>query len=211
MSISEQLRSEILTGALPPGTWLSQTDLAERFEVSRIPVRDALQQLASERLVVLIPGKGAQVVQLDQNELSQVFDLRILLECDLLRHAMASVTEAHYGEVKYALQKSALEAGRPGWVEGDWLFHSTLYAPAGRQRQLAMIEELRRNCVMYSARYDTLIDETPSWLDDHERMACAYIEKRTDDAVSLLKHHIEGARKYLLRPQVPPLDAISQT
>jgi DNA-binding GntR family transcriptional regulator len=201
MSVAEQLKSEILKGVLPPGTWLSQTDLAARFGVSRIPVRDALQQLASERLVALVPGKGAQVIELDRDELSHVFDLRILLEGDLLRHAMASVTEAYYAEVRYALQKSALEAGRSGWIEGDWLFHSTLYAPAGRHRQVAMVEELRRNCIIYSVQYDKLIDETPSWLDDHEKITCAYIEKRADDAVNLLKDHIERARKCLLEAQ----------
>lgn len=201
MSVADQLKLEILKGVLPPGTWLSQTDLAARFGVSRIPVRDALQQLASERLVALVPGKGAQVVELNRGELSHVFDLRVLLECDLLRHAMASVTEAYYGEIRYALQKSALEAGRSGWIEGDWLFHATLYAPAGRQRQVAMIEELRRNCIMYSVHYETLVDETPSWLDDHEKITAAYTEKRTDDAVSLLKDHIEGARRHLLGVQ----------
>ncbi|MGZ2384456.1 DNA-binding GntR family transcriptional regulator [Rhizobium brockwellii] len=64
-----------------------------------------------------------------------------------------------------------------------------------------MIEELRRNCIMYSIKYDKLIDETPSWLDDHEKITRAYIEKRTDDAAGLLKDHIEGARKCLLGVQ----------
>jgi|UPI0003069163 DNA-binding GntR family transcriptional regulator len=54
---------------------------------------------------------------------------------------------------------------------------------------------------MYSIKYDKLIDETPSWLDDHEKITRAYIEKRTDDAAGLLKDHIEGARKCLLGVQ----------
>ncbi|MBM3094012.1 FCD domain-containing protein [Ensifer sp. T173] len=203
MSVAELLKAEILNGALPPGTWLSQTDLAVRFGVSRIPVRDALQQLASERLVALVPGKGAQVIELSRDELSQVFDLRVLLECDLLRHAMSSVTDAHYAEVKYSLQKSSLEAGRSGWIEGDWLFHLTLYAPAGRQRQITIIEELRRNCILYSAQYDRLVDETPKWLHDHEEITCAYIEKRVDDAVQLLRDHIEAAKNCLIDVQMP--------
>ncbi|MBB3137004.1 3-mercaptopyruvate sulfurtransferase SseA [Rhizobium pisi] len=45
-------------------------------------------------------------------------------------------------------------------------------------------------------QYDTLIDETPSWLDDHEKITCAYIEKRADDVVNLLKDHIEGANVF---------------
>ena len=198
MSIADKVRSEILTGAIPPGTWLSQSELAERFGVSRIPVRDALQQLASERLVELVPGKGARTIILTQEELSQIFDLRVLLETDLLRHAMDVVTDTHFPEVSYALEKSSLEAGRPGWIEGDWFFHLTLYTPAHRQRQVAMIEELRRTCVMYFARYDTLVDNTSRWLDDHERIARAYMERRVDDASDLMTRHIQGARNFLI-------------
>jgi DNA-binding GntR family transcriptional regulator len=198
MSVAEELKMEILRGLLPPGTLLSQTELAARFGMSRIPVRDALQQLASEKLVALVPGKGAQVIELNQQELSHVFDLRILLECDLLRHAMAAANEAHFAEIEYALRKSSLEAGRAEWIQGDWMFHLTLYAPAGRQRQVVMIEELRRYCIIYSARYEKLVDETPTWLSDHEEIVRAYAEKRIDDAVNQLRSHIDGARRCLL-------------
>lgn len=197
MAVADKLRSEILTGAIPPGTWLSQSELASRFGVSRIPVRDALQQLASERLVELVPGKGARAIEITQNELSQIFDLRILLETDLLRHAMAVVPDTYYPEVRYALEKSSLEAGRAGWIEGDWFFHLTLYTPARRQRQVAMIEELRKTCVMYAARYDALVDNTSRWLEDHEKIACAYMERRVDDATDLMTRHIQGAQKFL--------------
>lgn len=197
MTLSDMLRHEILAGQLPPGTLLSQTDLASRFGVSRIPVRDALQQLAAEHLVIVLPGKGAQVIELPPDELAEIYDLRVLLECDLLRHAVAKAGPQDYAEAEYALRKSSLEAGRPGWADGDWAFHATLYAPAGRSRQLAMVEELRRTCVMHAAQYGRLAEETPAWLAEHEAIVRAYVAGQSEDAVQALKQHIEAAGTFL--------------
>lgn len=198
MALSDTLRKEILAGRLPPGTMLSQTELAGRFGVSRIPVRDALQQLAAERLVIVLPGKGAQVIELTNDELAEIYDLRRLLECDLLRHAIEKAGRKDHAEAEYALRKSSLEAGRPGWADGDWLFHATLYAPAGRKKQLAIVEELRRSCVMHATQYGRLAEETPAWLDHHENIFRAFVEGHTENAVRCLEQHIEAARSFLL-------------
>ena len=64
IALIDTLRDHILNGTLRPGAELLQTDLAARFGVSRFPVRDALQALAAERLVRVIPNKGAQVIAL---------------------------------------------------------------------------------------------------------------------------------------------------
>lgn len=199
MTLGETLREDILAGRLLPGALLSQTELADRFGVSRIPVRDALQQLAAERLVIVEPGKGARVIDLSHDELAEIFDLRVLLEGDLLRRAVAKAGPKDHVEVEYALRKSHLEAGRPGWAEGDWVFHAALYAPAGRTRQLAMVEELRRTCVMHAAQYGRLADETPAWLAEHERIFRAFVAGHAEEAAHALAQHIEAARAFLLR------------
>jgi DNA-binding GntR family transcriptional regulator len=198
MALSDALRQEILSGRLAPGTALSQTEIAERFGVSRIPVRDALQQLALERLVTVVPGKGARVVSLTDEELNEVYDLRVFLECDLLRRAMRNLTEEDRREAEYALRKSDLEAGRPGWADGDRLFHAALYAPARRNRQLGMVEELRRLAMVHVAGYDDLAASTPDWIGQHRALFEAFTDGRTDEAVRRLEAHIEAARAALL-------------
>lgn len=198
MALSDTLREEILAGLLPPGTLLSQTELAGRFGVSRIPVRDALQQLAAERLVIVLPGKGAQVIELSKDDLAEIYDLRMLLECDLLRRAIEKASPKDHAEAEYALRKSSLEAGRPGWANGDWLFHATLYAPAERKKQLAIVGELRQSCVMHATQYGRLAEETSAWLDHHENIFQAFVEGHVEKAVSCLEQHIEAARSFLL-------------
>ena len=202
MSLIDTLRAEILGGALPPGTVLLQTDLANRFGLSRIPVRDALQRLAAERLVTVMPGKGAQVMALTRAELSEIYDLRALLETDLIHRAARKASPADHAEAAHHLQKSNLEAGRPGWAAGDWAFHAALYAPAQRPRHLALVLELRQACQIHSALYDKLISQTDQWLDDHAALFDMWSKGRADIAVSLLSQHIEAARDHLLS-QIP--------
>ncbi|MGF9566532.1 GntR family transcriptional regulator [Neorhizobium sp. JUb45] len=197
MALVDQIRASILNGESGPGTVLSQTDLAAAHGVSRIPVRDALQALAAEKIVEILPGKGARVITLSADELDEIFDLRTLLECDLLRRATALADAKAHAEAEYMLQKSSLEAERPGWHAGDWDFHRTLYLPAGRPRQLSIVEELRTSCVVHAAGYAGLASETQQWLEDHRRMVQAYVNGAADEACKLLHSHIIAARNAL--------------
>lgn len=198
MTLIEKIRTDILAGKYPPGAELSQTDLASVHGVSRIPVRDALQGLASEKLVEIVPGRGARVVSLSPVALAEIFDLRIMLECDLVRRAMEQADTNSLAEIDYALQKSSIEAGRPGWQAGDWLFHRALYEPAKRPKQLAIVEELRISCVLYAPKYEDLAGRTQDWLDDHQKIVAAYKAGRVDEAVSTLKRHIRAAATQLV-------------
>lgn len=193
MDLAAQIRTAILEGRYPPGTLLSQTDLAREYGVSRIPIRDALMALAADQLVEIFPGKGARVIRLLPTELEEVFDLRIMLECDLLDRAVAKADEAARQEVSYFLQRSSLEAGRPGWHRGDWDFHRALYLPADRPRQLAMVEQLRKTCVVQANCYASLATETPRWLRDHEAISEAFVSGRSTEACELLAEHLRAS------------------
>lgn len=197
MSLVEQLRRAIMTGAYRPGTVLSQTDLANAYGVSRIPVRDALQSLATEKLVEIIAGKGARIPALSDDEVDEIYDLRVILECDLLGRAMALATSQDHADVKYTLQKSSFEAGREGWQAGDWQFHTALYQPANRPRQMTIVDELRKSCVVHASHYAQLADQTDNWIAEHKKLANAYIEVRINDASKILRRHILAARNGL--------------
>ena len=152
-SIAATLESEITAGRIGPGAELIQSELAKRFAVSRIPVRDALQLLAASGLVTIAPNRGARVIQLTKQEVCEVYDLRILLECDCLGKAIPEMTSDDHERIEHALLKSNLDALTDAWAEGDWSFHASLYAPAGRARQVALVRGLRRTCQMHIAAF----------------------------------------------------------
>lgn len=203
MDLYETLRGDILDGRLPSGTLLLQTDLARRFAVSRIPVRDALQRLAAARLVTVVPNRGARVIALPKAELAEIWDMRALLEADLARRATVLARPEDHAEVEHALARAELEAGRPGWREGDLGFHEALYAAAGRPRQTALVRELRETCAVHVADYDALIEETPRWLADHRAILAAFRAGDAEAAARLTAAHVLGAGAHLLA-RLPP-------
>lgn len=198
MDITNQLRAAILDGKYAPGAFLSQSRLAKEYAVSRIPIRDALLVLASDKLVEVVPGKGARIITLSATDLMEVFDLRIMLECDLIQRAVQKADDQAKADVVYLLRRTSLEAGRPGWHQGDWDFHRALYAAAGRPRQLAIVDDLRKICVLQASQYTSLTTETQRWLRDHEAIAEAYVAGRADEGSTLLEEHLRRSLECLL-------------
>jgi DNA-binding GntR family transcriptional regulator len=87
--VHEHLRADILAGRIPPGARLKIQDLASRYGLSHMPVREALQQLQGEGLVVMAPNRGATVRQMDAQFLRNIFGIREALEGYLTRQAAA--------------------------------------------------------------------------------------------------------------------------
>ncbi len=172
--------------------------LAERFGVSRIPIRDALRILAGEGLVQMEANRGARAISLTPAEVREIYDMRILLECDCLRRAAPALTPAALQEIERIRLKSDLDAGGPDWAAGDWAFHRTVYQWAGRYRQLALIEALRRTCLLFVSAYVSMPAKKPRWLNEHRAIVQHLLRGETDQAVLSLREHLEGAAEHLL-------------
>lgn len=198
-SIAATLRAELMAGTLRPGDDLSQVALADRFGVSRIPVRDALRILAGEGLIEMEANRSARAISLSPAEVREVYDLRILLECDALRRAAPSMTPTTLAGIERVRLKSDLDAGGPGWADGDWEFHRALYQPAARPRQLALIESLRRTCRLHVAAHASMPTMKPRWLSDHRRIMTHLRREETEQAIRALHDHLEAAAGHLLR------------
>ncbi|MCB2110243.1 MAG: GntR family transcriptional regulator [Defluviimonas sp.] len=191
--IAEGLRADILEGRLLPGTDLQQSDLALRFGTSRIPVRDALNLLASERLVELRPNRTARVVSLSAAELDEIFDLRLLLETDALARALPRLAAPDLAGIAQELRRCEVEAGLPSFPEADWRFHRALYAAAGREIELALIRDLRRLCQLHLACYPALRRDADRWSADHRRLLAAVEAGDARTAAATLDDHLRGA------------------
>src|SRR5262245_34547634 len=92
-TLTRLLRDKIPAGDYPEGQQLRQDALAIEFGISRIPVREALRQLEAEGLVSFYPHRGAVVSSLSLQEIEELFDVRAVLEPDLLRRAISNLTE----------------------------------------------------------------------------------------------------------------------
>src|SRR5689334_1452859 len=108
---AQELRSRILSGVLPGGSQLRQEVLAAELGVSRIPLREAFRLLVGEGLVTIVPHRGAVVSVLSPEEIGELFDLRALIEPELIRHAIPNMTEEDLRNAEDTLAgyKSAFE------------------------------------------------------------------------------------------------------
>jgi DNA-binding GntR family transcriptional regulator len=127
--IAEQVRELVARGALPPGVRLGQAELAEQFEASRMPVREALKLLSAEGIVVHDPNRGFFVAKLSSDEARQLFKMRHLIE-DLLLESVRWPTkdELHQLHLKAKELESLLNSGdRSLWWAKHREFHRAIF------------------------------------------------------------------------------------
>lgn len=155
-TISRLLRQAILDGALGGGTVLRQEDIARKFGVSRVPVREAFHKLEGEGLVHTQPRRGVVVTPLLAEDFEEILDMRLALESLAIELAARRFTEADHEAVmgiigqaeqgmKVPLADLDLhEEFESRWGELNWKFHRRIYEAAQRPRMLAVIENLHQ-------------------------------------------------------------------
>lgn len=200
-AIAERLRQEILSGMHPSGAQLRQDALATAYEVSRIPVREALFQLEAEGLVRIVPHKGAVVTTLSLEEVNDVFDLRVLLEPRLFRTSIPALTKADFtriDEIQMAFSAAIRARDTRQWGTLNAEFHLALYAGANLPRTLATVTGLLQT----SDRYTRVQLSTPAAMKraerEHAQLVVLCRKRDVDAACTLLVRHIESVRTDLV-------------
>jgi DNA-binding GntR family transcriptional regulator len=189
-SVAAALRAALHQGRWSPGAALRQEELAAEFGVSRIPVREALNKLQAEGLVVVEPNRGAFVASLSPAEVHEVFDLRVLLECDALRHAIPQHTARTLRQLA-ALQAELDAEDDPNlWLATDAAFHEVLYAPSGRTKTLEMIAVLRASVTRLYRAHLSPNTRRKGWRDEHHALLKAVAQGNAERAVAALTRHL---------------------
>src|SRR5262245_17083439 len=189
-AVAAALRHALHQGRWAAGSPLRQEDLAAEFGVSRIPVREALSKLQAEVLVVVQPNRGAFVASLSAADVHEVFDLRVLLECDALRHAIPNHTPRSLRQLQ-ALQAELDAEDDPNlWLATDAAFHEVLYAPSNRSKTLEMIAVLRASVTRLYRAHLSPQTRRKGWRDEHHALLKAVAAGHADRAAAALTRHL---------------------
>jgi DNA-binding GntR family transcriptional regulator len=191
-SVAAALRAGLHQGRWAPGTALRQEDLAAELGVSRIPVREALTRLQAEGLVVVEPNRGAFVPVLTGPEVEEIFDLRMLLETDALRHAVPRHTARSLRQLDAIQRELDAEEEPAPWLASDTAFHAALYAPSGRRRTLEMIAALRAAVARFYLGHLSPATRRAAWNDEHHALVAAVAAGDADRAVAVLTRHLRA-------------------
>lgn len=198
----------IMSGRYPIGSWLRQGALAAEFEVSRTPVREALQRLEARGLVRLVPNRGALVRGPSPREILEAYTVRAELEA--LAAALAAeggMSQLHHQSLERANELFARaiadssargapgEPSEPPWIKANDLFHETIHHAAGNGRLLAIIRQLHTG-VPRNLTWLALTDN-PRLLREnvrqHERIYRALQRRDGDASRRLMREHVLGS------------------
>lgn len=178
------VRNAILSGAIQPGERLRQEELAEVFETSRIPVREALRALEYEGLVTSEPHRGFTVTTLDADHVDEIYELRILLESQAVRLAVPLLTDEDLRDIE-AFYQAMVDAPDPDQaLAAREQFYQRIYAVSGRPRLVGLIVRLRQE-VARALRWPTL----QHGASFHEQFFTAIKEGDAERAVAQLTAH----------------------
>jgi DNA-binding GntR family transcriptional regulator len=195
--IARQLRDAIMTGTLPPGTQLGETDLAARFQVSRGPLREAMQHLVSEGLLRSERHRGLFVIDLEPGDVYDIYAARSAIERAAMlrairggeRDRIAQVLERTVAEMAAA----ASDDDPSALSTADLKFHEALINASGSKRLVRMARTLLIETRMCLTALQGTYQRVEERVDEHTKLIQALRDGDEETALALLDAHMEDA------------------
>ncbi|MFI1937127.1 GntR family transcriptional regulator [Streptomyces purpureus] len=195
--ILQALRTSLVGGELVPGEVYSAPALGERFGVSATPVREAMQQLALEGAVEVVPNRGFRVIQRTPRELAELAEVRALLEIPVMLRLARTVPAERWCELRPLAEATAAAAARGDrahYAETDRAFHRAVLSLAGNDQLVAVADDLHRRsqwplmAAPVSRHADLVADAA-----EHTALLDALAAQDLTVVQSLVREHFTGA------------------
>jgi DNA-binding GntR family transcriptional regulator len=191
--IRNALQDEIESGQLPPGSPLDERALAARFQVSRTPVREALQQLAARDLVRIAPRQGMSVARLSISQVRAIMETIGELEGVCAKLAARRVDDELRARLDAALQHcqdAAIQGGTEEYAQANTAFHEAIYVGSRNPYLADLIRNARRQIYRYSLRNFVTKAQINKSMQDHLKVARAIQDGDEAAAVHQMILHV---------------------
>lgn len=203
--VVDQLRIEIVSGEMPPGTVCSVPSLARTLGISTTPIREALLQLTSDGLLQPMRNRGFRVVDPSLDELRGIFEVRTQLEASAFRKVvrMGARDLSRLHALADAIAESVETGDVPRYLAADRAFHAELLALAGNEVLADIVLRLRDRMRLYGIRSQLGLARQKSSVSEHYRI------------IDVIRHGLEGEAETLMTRHImswEPIftDAIAQ-
>jgi DNA-binding GntR family transcriptional regulator len=171
--ISEYLRDRILDGTFEPSTSINEVQLAARLEISRGPVREAVQRLVQEGLLVSTRNRGTSVVDLGPEDIEDVYTARAAIEREAGRLVLRGDTTQLSAELKAVLDSMFQALQNNKWQDvaiADLKFHQTIVQATGSPRLKRMFSTLAAETLLCVRQFQHVFERKETILEQHRRL-----------------------------------------
>ncbi|AXT29355.1 GntR family transcriptional regulator (plasmid) [Ruegeria sp. AD91A] len=199
--IANDLRERILSGELAEGETIRQEALAEEYDVSRMPIREALKRLNAEGLVQWANNRGGSVTKHSLDEIGEIFDLRILIEVDLFRRAIPNMGPREFArcdEILKQMEASYDENDVGKWGILNYQYHSALYAASQRKLTNELLDRVNLQSDRYVRMHLSVMKQREPAKKEHRDLLRLAREGKVDKACEVLTQHIRRTKEQLL-------------
>jgi DNA-binding GntR family transcriptional regulator len=188
--IADILRRRIVRGEIEGGKPLRQDHVADEFQSSHVPVREAFQRLEAQGLVVALPRRGVRVTTLSPESVKETVEMRAALEVLALKHSVPKLSDAHIDQLELAQSMCSQASSLIEWDAANCAFHEGLVKECGMPRLLATLKQLQLTNSRYLFAAGLVRGWQPRSDQDHRLIIEALRDKNTDRAIQLLSRHI---------------------
>lgn len=202
--ICEILRDRIVHGELTPGQRLIEVDLAQEFEVSRTPVKRALDRLLGEGLVEIVPRRGSFVTKIDANLVREICEIRRMIETYAARQGMERITPEQLERMRALLDDcQAIISGEEKfsyhlYSSKNAEFHNLIVESAGNGKLFELYKSLSLFVQIARVRYLRNVEEPRHTAhEEHKLILKAYEERDSATLVELIDGHIRNLEREL--------------
>lgn len=193
--IYNQLKIQILNNHLVGASSLKQDQIAAQFQVSKIPVREALKRLEADGLVEFKARRGAFVVELTQHQILENLEIRIALETRAIKLAIPNMTAIDLNEAEDILTAYQNTSDVESWSALNQKFHQSLYAPCGLPHLLEIIQKLKERTNYFMRLKISQVSGLERPHQEHLAILEACKKKDVNLGVKLVEQHIEFTKK----------------
>ena len=191
--IYDALRDAIVRGQIAEGESLRQDRLARMFNVSRIPVREALARLEAQGLVTSARYRGVVVTAISPAEIAEIFEFRALIEPEIIELAVPQMTEESLRLAGEYCEQFAAETEPARWGDLNRLFHSTLCRDCQRPYYLSVMNQTNDRVERYVRAHLVLTHGMERARVEHRRILAACLDRDAATAAALTRQHVIDA------------------
>lgn len=202
--IANQLREAIMYGSLPPGSQMAEAELAGRLQVSRGPLREAMQRLVQEGLLRSERHRGLFVIRLDADDVRDIYTARTAIERaagELILQRGSEEGARRLAEVVERMARACAAGDLRGVSDADAAFHEVLVAESGSPRLVRMQRTLLVETRMCMTALEDKYQAPSELVEEHRALAAAVRDGDLEGLVHLIDAHMRDA---IVRLTPPP-------